>query len=99
MRIFLIALALVYVFGVSYARSVFIGPDKCPTSANAPVYIAEEEIEAPDLNGWRDIAADAAPVIDLDIAEAPQTNRVFARFPADPQTGDVFGDRNPACRD
>jgi len=97
MRLFLIALALVYVVGVSYARSIFIGPENCPVASDAPVYVAGAEVETPDLKPWSNLADETIPVIDRNIAEAPQTDRIFARFTADPRTGSVFGARGRPC--
>ncbi len=97
MRLFLVALALVYVVGVSYARSIFIGPENCPVAADAPVYVAGAEVKAPDHNPWNSLADETIPVVAIDIADAPQTNRVFAQFTADPWTGPVFGARKRSC--
>ena len=97
MRLFLIALALIYVVGVSYARSIFIGPENCPAAADAPDYVAGAGVDTPDLKPWSSLADETIPIIDRNIADAPQTDSIFARFAADPQTGSVFGERRRPC--
>ena len=96
MRILLIALSLLYVIGVSYARTYFVGPEACPTPTDTAVY--QGVVEAADLNQWRHVGEGVFPVIDVEVAENPQTDQIFARMAADPETGAVFSIQSAPCK-
>jgi hypothetical protein len=78
MRLFLLALALIYVVGVYYARSILIGREVCAVNDDAASY-AFGEPERLDPDQWRKIANQAKPVNGSDAA---QTNPVLARSTA-----------------
>ena len=88
MRIFIVALALIYCAGASMAASVLVGPSKCPVAAELGP-LAAGNAEAGDLNRWRSVGAEIDPVIDIDLEDKPQSDRLFARFRADGETGKV----------
>ncbi len=79
MRLFLLALALIYVVGVSYARTILIGREACAANADAENYVIMSAPERLDPDQWRKIANQARPV---NGADAPQTDPVLARFTA-----------------
>lgn len=80
------------------AERIAVGPDACPAPADAPPY-AGEDVEAEDLNPWREAAGDMAPFIDLNVAEHPQADRIFLRLWADPETGEALAPPASACAD
>ncbi len=96
MRIFLIALAVVYTAGASFAMSFVIGPALCPAAADLTP-LAGGDAEAADLNQWRASADQIKPVVDVTIAEPAQPDRVFARFRADPVSGETPFSREKTC--
>lgn len=96
MRIFLIALAVVYWAGASLATSIVLKPAKCPVAADlAP--LAAADAAALDLNQWRKTGDDVAPLVDVVLAETPQTDQVFARLRADPKTGRTLSSAFKPC--
>lgn len=98
MRIFLIALAVVYWAGASLATSIVLKPAKCPVAADlAP--LTAGDAAALDLNQWRKIGDDVTPLVDIALAEMPQTGEVFARLRADPNTGRTLSPAFNACDD
>ena len=88
MRIFIVALALIYCAGASMAASILVGPSKCPVAADLGP-LAAGNAEATDLNHWRSVGAEIDPVVDVNVADTAQSDRLFARFRADGDTGDV----------
>ena len=89
MRIFLIALALLYVAGASYARTVLIGPQACPVTADAAPYLAQN-VDAGDLNPWQDVAALATPVIESEVRGSGDGERNYIWLSADARTGQAL---------
>jgi len=81
MRLFLLALALIYVVGVSYARSMLIGRDACAVNDDAASYVIGAAPERLDPHQWRKIANQGKPV---NSADAAQTPPVLARYFAGP---------------
>ncbi len=79
MRLFLLALALIYVVGVSYARTILIGREDCVANADAENYVIMSAPERLDPDQWRKIANQAKPV---NGADAPQSPATMARFAA-----------------
>jgi hypothetical protein len=76
MRLFLLALALIYVVGVYYARSILIGREVCAVNDDAASY-AFGAPERLDPDQWRKIANLDKPA---DGADAAQTSPVLARY-------------------
>ena len=98
MRIFLIALAVVYWAGASLATAIVLKPAKCPVAADlAP--LAAGDAAALDLNQWRKSGDDITPLVDVALAETPQTDQVFARLRVDPKTGRTLTPAFKACED
>ncbi len=96
MRIFLIALAIVYWAGASLATSIVLKPAKCPVAADLAA-LADGDAVALDLNHWRKAGDDVRPLVDVAIAETPQTGQVFARLKADPKTGRTLSSAFQDC--
>lgn len=81
MRMFLLALALIYVVGVSYARSILIGREACAVNDDAAGYVLGAPPERLDPGQWRKIANQQKPV---NAPDAAQTPPVLARYFAGP---------------
>ena len=96
MRIFLIALAVVYWAGASLATSIVLKPAECPVEADAPRLVAGDAA-ALDLNDWRRTGEDIKPLVDVALAETPQGNEVFARIQPEPSTGGKFSRNGNNC--
>ena len=96
MRVFLIALALLYVAGASFARTVLIGPEACPVAADAAPYFAQN-VDAGDLNPWRDVAAAATPVIEREVRGMRDRERNYVWLTADPNSGETIQPVNRLC--
>ncbi len=81
MRLFLLALALIYVVGVSYARSILIGREACAVNDDAASYVLGAPPERLDPDQWRKIVNQDKPVNSADTAQSPA---VLARYFAGP---------------
>ncbi len=79
MRLFLLALALIYVVGVSYARSILIGGEACSVNDGGVDYVIGAAPERLDPGQWNKIANQPKPV---NGADAPQTDPVLAGYSA-----------------
>jgi hypothetical protein len=98
MRALLIALAILYSVGASYARSVVIEPNGCPVDADSTSIVsAEAEAEAEDLNPWRDMATDIEPIIEVKLAKQPTTGKAFTWIRAETETGETFWRKEVTC--
>ncbi len=79
MRLFLLALALIYVVGVSYARTILLGGEACAVNGDAARYVIGAAPERVDHDQWNKIANQAKPVNGLDGANAQQSPTILAR--------------------
>jgi len=95
MRIFIIALAVLYWAGASLAKSINIGPDECPVFADIAA-IGPGDANADDLNAWRG-AGEIDPIIDIDVNRPPQAGRAFYRLWVDGETGETLRNGARLC--
>ncbi len=96
MRVFIIALAVLYWAGVSLAATMVTGQDECPVLPEL-AFLNADDANAGDLNAWRATAGGVRPIVDIDVVESPPANQVFARFRADPASGAVIPRRGSHC--
>ncbi len=75
--------------GAAHAQPASATPEDCPVPADAPAY-AGEDVDAGDLNPWRQAADDEDPYLYVDVAEHPQVERIILRLRADGKTGEVL---------
>ena len=96
MRIFIIALAVLYWAGASLATSLVIKPANCPVAADLAL-LAVGDADADDLNAWRPSSDKIKPTVDIEVAESYRTDRIFTRFDADTKTGETLIRRENRC--
>ncbi len=95
----LVIMALLYVAGIGYAQTMLIGPERCPVPADAPAFNPAGDVDAGDLNPWREAAADAVPIVETGVAKNKNADRAYVWLDADPASGEVFAPRPRACKD
>lgn len=92
MRLFIIGLTVIYAAGAVFAQSVMTRPDGCVSAADLSPH-ASVGVDAEDLNQWRSVGEEAAPIIDVRARDRSRDGRrLFTRHIADPETGEVFTD-------
>lgn len=99
MRAALIIMALLYVAGVGYAQSIFIGPELCPVPANVETVRAANAVDADDLNPWRKTGEEAFTAVAVKAGDRNDGSRVYAWLEADAVSGRVVSGPAAACRD
>ena len=89
MRLILTILCLVNCGATGWAKSYTARSNDC--AAAVADLSQSDELEMSDINPWRDLANDVAPLVDVDLEDAGSDSVVFQRFRIDSTNGNILG--------